>query len=70
MHENMSGHGTYMTAKVFSERIGVNPATLARWVNAGKVVPAFVSPGGRRFYSEEQVSAYFNGTLSIRTAVE
>ena len=40
----------------FGKQIGVCNGTLRLWDKAGTLKPAFVSPGGTRYYSDEQLN--------------
>lgn len=39
----------------FAKETGVSISTLRRWNKEGKLLPAFVSKGGTRYYSDEQL---------------
>lgn len=39
----------------FAKETGVSISTLRRWDKEGKLLPAFVSEGGTRYYSDEQL---------------
>lgn len=47
-----------MTISQFAARIGVHPATLRGWDKKGILKPAIRSPGGTRYYTEQQVTDY------------
>lgn len=38
----------------FAEKVGINEATLRNWHKSGSLMPAHISPGGHRYYSNEQ----------------
>lgn len=46
--------GVYSIGK-FAKESGVSISNLRRWDNEGKLLPAFVSEGGTRYYSDEQL---------------
>lgn len=46
---------TYMRIGEFSKRIGKDPSTVRRWDRIGILRPAYVTPGGERMYTSEQV---------------
>lgn len=48
----------YYSIKTFADKIGVAPVTLRVWDNNGKLKPHHKTPGGKRFYSEEQVAMF------------
>ncbi|MTI82997.1 MAG: IS607 family transposase [Firmicutes bacterium] len=39
----------------FAKRINVTHQTLRNWHNEGKLIPAYISQGGHRYYSEDQL---------------
>lgn len=45
----------FMTAKELAKKVNVHPLTITRWVKSGQLKPHHISPGGRKYYSEEQV---------------
>ena len=40
----------------FADLIGVTPQTLRNWHKEGQLVPAFISQGGTRYYSDDQLN--------------
>ncbi|MGL5716636.1 MerR family transcriptional regulator [Cetobacterium sp.] len=42
----------------FARRIGTTAQTLRNWDRMGKLVPARITKGGTRYYSEEQLEEY------------
>lgn len=48
----------YLTTPEFAEAIGVAVITLKRWDKSGILYPHHKTPGGRRYYSQQQVDAY------------
>lgn len=54
----------YLTMKEMAEAISVSYSALDSWVRKKIIEPAFVSPTGRKFFSQEQVDAYFRGEYS------
>ena len=49
----------YLSVTDFASRIGVHPATVRTWDRNGCLRPHHRTPGGKGFYSEDQVKAYF-----------
>ena len=45
---------TLYSISEFADKIGVNEATLRNWHKGGSLMPAHISPGGHRYYSQEQ----------------
>lgn len=41
-----------------AEKCHVTPDTIRRWVKAGHLKPTFVTPGGHRKFTEEDVEAF------------
>lgn len=56
----------YLSAPEFAKAIGVHINTVNRWAASGQLLPHHTSPGGRRFYSQQQVDDYFGGENSDR----
>lgn len=50
----------YMTTSKFAQRINVHPQTLRKWDKTGVLKAHHKTPGGRRFYTEEQALAFLN----------
>lgn len=48
-----------LTSAQVAERFGVDVRTVARWVNSGRLAPAFQAPGlrGARLFRPEDVDA-------------
>ena len=46
----------YYTIGEFSKKVGLSISTLRNWDSNGKLKPAYVTSGGHRYYSEEQVN--------------
>lgn len=44
----------YLTSKQFADLVGVNVYQLRRWDAAGKLIPVEKTPGGKRYYIQEQ----------------
>lgn len=51
----------FLTVSEFAKRIGVHSQTLRVWDKTDRLKPHHTTPNGRRLYTEEQVTAYFNG---------
>ena len=49
----------WLTLSEAAERLGVHPATLRHWADAGKI-PSFRTPGGHRRFSAEVIDAFLN----------
>lgn len=50
----------YYTINEFGQAIGVSAPTLRLWHSSGRLVPALITNGGQRRYSQEQVDRYLN----------
>lgn len=48
----------------FSKGIGVTTKTLRNWHKEGKLIPAKITDGGTRYYSDEQLKTYFNKNIT------
>lgn len=57
----------FLTVDEFAKRIGVHPQTVRQWDKTGVLLPHHKTPSGRRLYSEEQVSDYFNNDNTNET---
>lgn len=55
-----------MTSTEFAKAIGVSGTLLFKWRQKGILMPVWVSPTGRCFYSDEQVEKYKNGEYAIK----
>lgn len=55
---------TYLTITQFAKAIGVHTQTLRGWDRNNKLKPHHRMPGGKRLYSEEQVSEFLNNKMS------
>lgn len=53
----------------FAKEIGVNVQTLRNWHNSGELVPAKITQGGTRYYSEQQLKDYLNNGEMIKKEV-
>ena len=47
---------SYYTIGEFSKKVGLSISTLRNWDSDGKLKPAYVTSGGHRYYSDEQVN--------------
>lgn len=54
-----------LDTKAFAKRVGVHPKTVARWVQAGDIVPGR-TPGGRYRFTEAHVALVLRGRASER----
>src|SRR5699024_4441215 len=45
----------------FAKRIDISSQTLRNWHKQGRLVPALVTPGGTRYYSQKQLNYYLKG---------
>lgn len=52
-----TNQGAWLTITQACEYLGVDPSTLRRWTDAGKV-PVFRTPGGHRRYAEADLRAF------------
>lgn len=57
---NKSQNQKFLTVKEFADAIGVHDQTIRIWDKTGKLKAHHKTPSGRRFYTQEQVTAYFN----------
>ena len=48
----------------FSKATGISTSTLRRWDREDKSKPAFVSDGGTRYYSDEQLNKILGKTMT------
>ena len=46
----------------FAKLIGVNPVTLRRMHETGELIPHYISKGGTRYYSTQQLEQFLNNT--------
>jgi predicted site-specific integrase-resolvase len=46
----------------FAKQIGVTTHTLRHWHKLGQLVPAKITPGGTRYYSDAQLKSYLGGS--------
>ena len=56
----------YYKINEFAKMIQISPNTLRTWGDKGILAPHHRTPTGIRFYSEEQVTKYFNGDYNKR----
>lgn len=47
---------SYYTIGEFSKKVGLSISTLRNWDSDGKLKPAYVTAGGHRYYSDEQLN--------------
>ena len=47
---------TYYTIGEFSKKVGLSINTLRNWDKDGKLKPAYVTDGGHRYYSDDQLN--------------
>lgn len=59
-----------MTSVEFAKAIGVSGTLLFKWRQKGILMPIWISPTGRCFYSEEQVEKYKNGDYAVKSESE
>lgn len=63
-------HKQWLTLREAANMLGVHPATLRTWADAG-IVPSFRTPGGHRRFALEDVEAFIQarsrGTTSLST---
>jgi excisionase family DNA binding protein len=48
----------FLTSTEAGKRLGVDKQTIRDWHKKGKLIPAYITQGGQRRYSEEQINAY------------
>ena len=58
-----------MSIGKFAKRIGVNVATLRRMEAKGELIPAHVSSGGTRYYSNEQLKQFIKTPNAQKLAI-
>lgn len=51
----------------FAKEIGVTTQTLRNWHSADILIPAKVTKGGTRYYSDKQIFEYLNGSLKTES---
>lgn len=62
MQATKNGQDQYMTSAQFARRIKIHPQTVREWDKKGILRAHHKSPGGRRYYTEEQALAFLNET--------
>ena len=63
-------HERYIyTLNQFAEKVGVQPNTVRTWDKTNRLKPAFVTDGGHRRYTHEQVLKVLNKKNSIQNVV-
>ena len=60
----------FYKAGEFAQLIGISSVTLRKWDERGWLKPHHRSPTGYRFYSEEQLNDYLNGTYKQETKTD
>jgi predicted site-specific integrase-resolvase len=50
----------FLTSTEAGKRIGVDKQTIRVWHKTGKLIPEYVTQGGQRRYSEEQINAFLS----------
>lgn len=58
-----------MSIGKFAKKIGVNVVTLRRMEAKGELLPAYVSSGGTRYYSTEQLRHFIKGEIKNKLVV-
>lgn len=53
----------YLGRREFAEALNISYTTLDNWLRKGYVKPAYETPTGRKFFSSEQVTDFYNGKL-------
>ena len=53
----------YLGRREFAEALNISYTTLDNWLRKGLVNPAYKTPTGRMFFSQEQVKAFYRGEL-------
>lgn len=48
----------FLTTTEAGKRLGIDKQTIRDWHKKGKLIPDYITPGGQRRYSEEQISSY------------
>lgn len=62
-------HMELMSIGKFAKKIGVNVVTLRRMEAKGELLPAYVSSGGTRYYSTEQLRHFIKGEIKNKLVV-
>jgi DNA-binding transcriptional MerR regulator len=50
----------------FAKEIGLSTKTLRNWHRDKQLIPAKVTPGGTRYYSDKQLEEYLNGDKDVK----
>lgn len=61
--KNMNGKD-YLSMGEMSDLLCISYTTLDNWIRRGIISPAFINPSGRKFFTQEQVDAYYRGEYS------
>jgi excisionase family DNA binding protein len=48
----------FLTSTEAGKRLGIDKQTIRDWHKKGKLIPEYITQGGQRRYSEEQINAY------------
>jgi len=48
----------FLTSTEAGKRLGIDKQTIREWHKNGKLIPDYITQGGQRRYSEEQINAY------------
>lgn len=55
----------YLSGPEFARRIGIHIQTVRYWDRTGKLTAHHKTPGGRRFYTEEQVEQFLSNNSNV-----
>ena len=50
----------FLTISEFAQRIGIHPQTVRKWDKQKVLCAHHRTPGGKRFYTEDQVNQFLN----------
>lgn len=50
----------YLSAREFAKRVGVSNSTMSNWISKKLIIPAYVTPNGRMFFTEQQCKKFLN----------
>ena len=56
----------FLTSGEAGERLGVDRQTIRAWHKQGKLIPEYITQGGQRRYSEEQINEYLQKKQGIK----
>lgn len=57
----------YLSMPEMAKALAISHTTLSNWILRGIIEPAFIRPNGRKFFTQDQVDAYYRGEYSKRS---